>query len=1226
MTLDYPPNEMSEQERSFDQAANNEHRLVAPATLSHHELEFRVAALDATAIFSLTDLKGCIIEVNDKFCDISGYSRADLIGQNHRMLKSGKHSTETFRQMYRTIARGETWRGELLNRAKDGRLYWVDTTIIPRRDERGTLVAYSAIQLDITERKKTEEGLRLSETLLRSTLTALSEGIVVQDAFGQIISCNPAAERILGVGQDELSGVASADPRWQAIREDGRDFPGNEHPAMIALATGEPQNQIVMGLRRSDGSVTWISINSVPIFVEGKTEPNSVVTSFSDITARKLAQEILTEAIGATPDGFVIFDNNDRLVVCNEAYKEIYSASAPAIEPGITFTDLLRYGIDQGQYPQAGETKQQHSTWLTERTKQHRASKADVVQQLADGRWLQIRERHTPSDYIVGFRTDVTELKRETAKLQAVIDNFPGGISFLDASYNIVACNDTFRTLLDLPGDLFRKGLLSLETIIRANAVRGEYGPGDPDEQVRTRMELARKGEPHLFERTRPDGTVLEVRGTPIQGGGFITTYTDVTARHAAEQQLTNGERQAREKSATLQLTLAHMSQGLSMFDAEGRLIVWNDRYVEIYGLPPDFLRQGVSLDAIRERRPRSVYLGSDEPDWRQNLAENCSSMLRFDDGRTIKIVSTPIQDSGWVATHEDISEQIRAEKELFEQAKELALTNMRFDAALSNMSQGLCLFDANKHLVISNKRFREIYNLADDQIRPGMSLSQMLELQVPIAQGTELTLDQYVEKLPAQLNQVYRLADGRAISMQRTPTPDGGWVATHEDITERERSDQKISHLAYHDVLTGLANRAEFKTRGDAALSRAISRDEHISVLLIDLDRFKAVNDTFGHAAGDKLLQLVAERMRQNVRANDIVARLGGDEFAILQEYEPDQREAAISLAARLIEVLGTPYDLDGHQAMIGASIGVAIAAEGRETIEQLMHEADLALYQAKAQGRNDYRIYEDRLGSQAQERLQLENELREAISSSGLQLYYQPIVSLADEAICGMEALVRWRHPTRGLLAPNQFIPLAEETGLITPLGEFVIRQACLDASGWPEHVKVAVNISPTHLKKRSVMDTVTRALLKTRLAPERLEIEVTETVLIRENEDILAELHQLRSIGVSIALDDFGTGYSSLSHLRMFTFDKVKIDRSFVAEMTERSDSAAIVCAVAGLARSLDIITTAEGIETEEQLTMLKAAGCTQGQGYLFGRPRPAEESLSLTFSNMRLRQSA
>jgi diguanylate cyclase (GGDEF)-like protein len=366
-------------------------------------------------------------------------------------------------------------------------------------------------------------------------------------------------------------------------------------------------------------------------------------------------------------------------------------------------------------------------------------------------------------------------------------------------------------------------------------------------------------------------------------------------------------------------------------------------------------------------------------------------------------------------------------------------------------------------------------------------------------------------------------------------------------------------------------------------------------------------VNDTFGHAVGDKLLQMVADRMRANVRDVDLIARLGGDEFALYFADTPDQTDATIVIASRLLAALSAPYSIDGCQLSVGASIGLAIAPEHGCDLDTLMRNADSALYEVKAAGRNAFRIFDDQLAREARDRRELENDLREALREDQLELYYQPIVSVPDRTVVGMEALLRWHHPRRGLVPPDVFVPIAEQTGQIGSIGAWIIRTACRDAASWPTEIRVAVNVSPAQLGQLDFVDTVMRELVRSKLDPARLELEVTETVLLGNDDSILGDLHQLRSLGVRIALDDFGTGYSSLSYLRLFPFDKIKIDRSFVREIEHSPHCSAIVVAVAGLARSLGISTTAEGVETEEQFTLLAAAGCTTVQGYLFGQPR-------------------
>jgi diguanylate cyclase (GGDEF)-like protein len=437
----------------------------------------------------------------------------------------------------------------------------------------------------------------------------------------------------------------------------------------------------------------------------------------------------------------------------------------------------------------------------------------------------------------------------------------------------------------------------------------------------------------------------------------------------------------------------------------------------------------------------------------------------------------------------------------------------------------------------------------------------------------------------------------------------DGGWVATHEDITARLLAEEKIKHLAHYDALTDLPNRVTFYERMETALSRQ-RRSEFVAVLSLDLDRFKGVNDTLGHPIGDLLLQAAADRMRSCVRSEDLVARLGGDEFAIVQ-VSSTQTSDVSALAARLIEVVGAPYDLDGHQVNVGASVGIAIAPTDGDKPDQLMKSADLALYRAKADGGGDYRFFEVEMDARMQARRALELDLRKAIVNGEFELYYQPIIDVKTKQITSCEALLRWHHPERGMIAPVEFIPVAEHTGLIVPLGEWVLRQACAEAVRWPTHVTIAVNLSPAQFKSRNLVPMVVNALAASGLPAARLELEITEMVLVQDNDGAFAILHQLRNLGIRIVMDDFGTGYSSLGYLRSFPFDKIKIDQSFIQDLPAKQDSVAIVRAVVGLSSSLGITTTAEGVETEEQLASLTAEGCNEFQGFLFSLPKTAAD---------------
>jgi diguanylate cyclase (GGDEF)-like protein len=438
---------------------------------------------------------------------------------------------------------------------------------------------------------------------------------------------------------------------------------------------------------------------------------------------------------------------------------------------------------------------------------------------------------------------------------------------------------------------------------------------------------------------------------------------------------------------------------------------------------------------------------------------------------------------------------------------------------------------------------------------------------------------------------------------------PDFGWVATHEDITEQRRSEVKIEYMAHHDSLTGLANRVLLNERLERAIGR-IDPDEIVAVHHLDLDQFKAVNDTLGHPAGDKLLRIVADRLRGLVRETDTIARMGGDEFVIVQPSIADPADAT-SLAQRVIKLMSEPYDLDGQQAVIGASIGIVVSPGDGLSADKLLRNADLALYRAKGDGRGTFRFFEPAMDQQMQSRRIMEQDMRKALPAGEFELYYQPVVNLASNEISGFEALIRWNHPNQGMVAPAAFIPLAEEIGFIVPLGEWVIRQACAAAAQWPEDIRVAVNISAVQFRNPGLMQVIVGALAASGLHPTRLEIEITETVLLQNKETTLAVLHQLRALGVRIAMDDFGTGYSSLTYLQSFPFDKIKIDRSFVKDITENAGSLNIVRAVAALANGMGMTATAEGVETTEQLDRIRSEGCTEMQGFLFSRPLPAHE---------------
>ncbi len=536
----------------------------------------------------------------------------------------------------------------------------------------------------------------------------------------------------------------------------------------------------------------------------------------------------------------------------------------------------------------------------------------------------------------------------------------------------------------------------------------------------------------------------------------------------------------------------------------------------------------------------------------------------------------------------------------------------------LENMSQGVLMFDAEARLVFCNHRYIEMYGLTADAAKAGSSLLDLLRYRLA-ARTFSGDPEEYIEELLTKIaegdtfHSVVTAGDGRAISVLNKPLAGGGWLATHEDVTDRRRAEERIAHMARHDALTDLPNRVLLRERLDHELKR-VKRGENLAVLCLDLDHFKSVNDTLGHPIGDELLKLVADRLRGCTREPDTIARLGGDEFAIImtQMHQPGDASA---LSRRIRDSIIKPYQVDGHQIITDISIGISIAPIDGVEPDQLLKNADMALYGAKGDGRGMYRFFEAEMDKRMKERRGLEMDLRQALSNGEFELHYQPLVNLQTNEITAFEALLRWNHPGRGLISPADFVPIAEETGLIVSIGEWVLRMACKETANWPQQVKVAVNLSPAQLKSKNLVGLVLSALEDSGMRAERLQLEITETMLMQNTFATLGTLHQLRKLGVQIAMDDFGTGYSSLSYLRSFPFDKIKIDRSFIQDLSNGAEPRAIVHAVAGLAKCLNMISTAEGVETQQQLDTLQAVGCTEMQGYLFSRARPASEVMQL-----------
>jgi diguanylate cyclase (GGDEF)-like protein/PAS domain S-box-containing protein len=685
------------------------------------------------------------------------------------------------------------------------------------------------------------------------------------------------------------------------------------------------------------------------------------------------------------------------------------------------------------------------------------------------------------------------------------------------------------------------------------------------------------------------------------------------------------GARAARAESL-LHIAIESSPNGLCIFDKDLRVVISNSHFAEMYGMDPAQTRPGTRLRDILDGRVAASCCPPDAAEYvsdsqrKARSRETADSIDELRNGNIIAVSRHPMRDGGLIEVHRDITDarlaEARAEaarQELIEkqyaidQAVIVAITDLRGRITYANdnfckisgysrlelLGQDHRILNSGTH---SKELFRDMYRcIARGEVWRG-------ELCNKSKSGSLYWVDTVITP---QLG-----IDGKPIA----------YMAIRIDITARKHAEAQISHAATHDALTGLANRAALLERMNAALAHMGEQPGGaLTVHILDLDGFKQVNDTLGHAAGDNLLKELASRLKSSLGETDMVARLGGDEFAIIQIGTGDQREAAIELAVKTLELVATPFQLEAQEVSVGTSIGIALAPANGTDAAELLKKADLALYRVKSEGRNSFSFFDEDLSAKAITRLQLVNDMRAALSRNEFELHYQPLFDTRTSRPCGMEALVRWRHPVAGLLYPDSFIGIAEETGLMEPLGQWILQRACADAACWPEDIKVAVNLSAGQFRTGTLFDVILCALVESGLPPERLELEITESLLLQDKESNVRVIQQLKNIGITIALDDFGTGYASLSYLLSFPFDKIKIDKSFTQGLLTRTDCMAVVASILTLARGLDIAVTAEGVETHPQFEQLRAQGVDYVQGYLLGRPRPLAE---LDFSALEL----
>jgi diguanylate cyclase (GGDEF)-like protein/PAS domain S-box-containing protein len=807
------------------------------------------------------------------------------------------------------------------------------------------------------------------------------------------------------------------------------------------------------------------------------------------------------------------------------------------------------------------------------------------------------------------FALAAASLRRSNMLLDSALQNMPHGLSMFDANQQLIVANNRYAEMYGLTPEQIKPGM-RLREILDARVAVGSC-PLNAEKYIVDRLGALSRLEFGSFVIELKNGRIFAVNWQPMPDGGSIAVHEDITDRRLAEDSAAAAHQELIEQQYAVDQAVT-----IDVADVEGRIIHTNDKFCQISGYSREellganhrILKSGFHPEKFYRDMYRRIVAGQV---WRGELCNKAKDgSLYWVDTTIVPQLGPDGKPIAYMAIRIDITTRRRAEADRDRSQKFL-------DIIIEHVPAPIYVKDAKElRYILDNQAGENFLGVAR-----GEMIGKTAQEIFPTKEADLIAaLDEELLRSGRQMSderQIITPRNGiRSTVSKRLIVDDADGKSKYligviDDITERKLAEATIINMARHDALTGIANRIVLREKLEQAAAYLQSRGEGFTVLILDLDEFKYINDTLGHAAGDQLLKELALRLRSSLEESDTVARLGGDEFAIIQTGATNQREQAIALAIKVLDIVAQPFDLDGHNVTVQTSIGIALAPENGTEPGELLKKADLALYRVKAEGRNSFSFFDEEMSEDATARHRLLNDLRAALSREEFELHYQPLIDAKTTRPCGVEALVRWRHPVEGLLSPDRFIWLAEESGLMEPLGEWILERACTDAASWPANIKVAVNLSAAQFRSGKLFDVILCALVESGLSPERLELEITESVLLQNKDGYRVMIQQLKNLGISIVLDDFGTGYSSLSYLTRFPFDKIKIDKSFTQELSSRADCAAVVASVLTLARGLDIAVTAEGVETKQQFDLLCAAGVDQVQGYLFGRPVPAAE---------------